>query len=257
MDLPEPFREQRDHIAIDLRDGGAHVLYTTRRGGVSQAPFDTLNLGRTTPEGDEDDPAAVGANRDLLGVEVDKPRRVFALGRQVHGARVRRVVDPIDPTVPPEEADGQATAHRGLVLTILAADCLPIAIAGRETVAMLHGGWRPLAAGIVTEGVTAMRELGEEGPIEAAIGPGIGPCCFEVGDEVREAFARQAATSTRLVSPLGNVDLKLVARLELEAAGVKRIHDVGLCTSCEAELFFSHRRDGGRTGRQAGVVWRD
>ncbi|HEY8637638.1 MAG TPA: laccase domain-containing protein, partial [Solirubrobacteraceae bacterium] len=91
-----------------------------------------------------------------------------------------------------------------------------------------------------------------EGDLEAAIGPGIGPCCFEVGDEVREAFAQHGDDPRHG----DNLDLKLVARRELEHAGVTRVHDVGLCTSCEAELFFSHRRDGARTGRQAGVAWR-
>jgi len=249
MDLPAPFRAQGDHIAIDI-GADAHVLFTTRRGGVSDGPCASLNLGRTAPDGD--DPAAVGANRDLLCVEAGLPRRVFALGRQVHGARVRRVVDPIDASVTPVEADGQATARDGLALTVLAADCLPIAIAGSSTVAVLHGGWRPLAAGIVAAGVAAMRELGEEGDLEAAIGPGIGPCCFEVGDEVREAFAQHGDDPRHG----DNLDLKLVARRELEQADVTRVHDVGLCTSCEAELFFSHRRDGARTGRQAGVAWR-
>jgi len=251
VDLPTPFRAQRDHIALAFGHG-AHAIFTTRRGGMSEPPFDTLNLGRTTPDGDADDPAAVGANRDLLCVEVGLPRRAFALGRQVHGARVRRVVDPVDPTMPPEEADGQATAYERLALTVMAGDFLPGAVPGRRSVAMLHGGWRPLAAGIVAEGVAAMRELGEEGDLEAAIGPGIGPCCFEVGDEVREAFAHHGDEPRHG----SNLDLKLVARRELEHAGVTRVHDVGLCTSCEAELFFSHRRDGARTGRQAGVAWR-
>jgi copper oxidase (laccase) domain-containing protein len=107
---------------------------------------------------------------------------------------------------------------------------------------MLHAGWRGLAAGVIPAGVAALGP----GPYAAAIGPGIGPCCYEVGDEVRAAFG----TTGR------HLDLKRVAREQLERAGVETIADAGLCTACEAERFFSHRRDRGRTGRQAGVAWR-
>ena len=125
------------------------------------------------------------------------------------------------------------------------ADCLPIAVAGDGGVAMLHGGWRGLAAGIVGAGVEAVAGRA------AAIGPGIGPCCYEVGEEVLAAFA-----------PLGEgvavgrmLDLKAVARALLERAGVTEIEDAGLCTSCNQDLFFSHRGGGPETGRQAGIAW--
>jgi copper oxidase (laccase) domain-containing protein len=121
---------------------------------------------------------------------------------------------------------------------------------------MLHGGWRGLAGGVVAAGVRALRELDTGGPVEAAIGPGAGACCYEVGDEVRRAFAAEpealaeAAGGTRL-------DLAAVARARLAAEGVEAVHDVGLCTICsDPALFFSHRRDGGATGRQAGVARR-
>ncbi|MCW3063019.1 MAG: hypothetical protein JWN32_191, partial [Solirubrobacterales bacterium] len=107
---------------------------------------------------------------------------------------------------------------------------------------------RGLAAGIVEEGVGAVRELGATGSVAAAIGPGAGPCCYEAGPEVHEALGASVG---------GNVDLKLAARRRLEAAGVAEVHDIGLCTMCAGEeLFFSHRRDGGVTGRQAGMAWR-
>ena len=110
---------------------------------------------------------------------------------------------------------------------------------------MLHCGWRGLAAGIVGAGSTAV------GATDAAIGPGIGPCCYEVGDEVLGAVRGLGPGS-----PTGRMlDLAAVARRLLERAGVERIETAGLCTSCEPELFFSHRRDGGRTGRQAGLAW--
>jgi copper oxidase (laccase) domain-containing protein len=130
---------------------------------------------------------------------------------------------------------------------------VPIAVAAPGAVAVLHAGWRGLHAGVVAEGVRAVRELGGTGPVAAAIGPGAGGCCYEVGDEVHAAFADHGPG----VRNGRNVDLKAIARRELEAAGVAAVHDVGVCTLCaDPGLFFSHRRDGGTTGRQAGVAWR-
>jgi polyphenol oxidase len=119
-------------------------------------------------------------------------------------------------------------------------------------VAALHGGWRGLSEGIVAEGVQALRELGAGGAISAALGPAARGCCYEVGEEVHAHFeAYDARIGER------NLDLAAVAREQLTAAGVDHVHDVGLCTMCAGEdLFFSHRRDKGVTGRQAGVVWR-
>ena len=135
---------------------------------------------------------------------------------------------------------------------VMTADCLPIAVAGGGAVAMLHAGWRGLAGGIVAEGVRAVRELGAEGPVEAAIGPGAGGCCYEVGEEVHARFAAYGAD----VRFGRNLDLKAIAREDLVSAGVAVVHDVDLCTICSEEsLFFSHRRDHGITGRQAGVAW--
>jgi polyphenol oxidase len=114
---------------------------------------------------------------------------------------------------------------------------------------MIHAGWRGLAAGVLDEGLAALRDVGATGAVAAAIGPGAGGCCYEVGDEVREAFADvPEATRGR------NVDLKAVAAARLRAAGVQEVHDAGLCTMCDAR-FFSHRRDRGTTGRQGGVAW--
>jgi YfiH family protein len=158
------------------------------------------------------------------------------------------------------EADGQATPLREVALMVLVADCLPIALAataggnggGSGAVAMLHAGWRGLAAGIVAEGMRAIRALGVDGPIEAAIGPGAGGCCYEVGEEVHREFAGYGDH----VRNGPNLDLKAVARHQLERAGVSAVHDVGLCTICsDPSLFFSHRRDHGVTGRQAGLAW--
>ncbi|MGH2858585.1 MAG: polyphenol oxidase family protein, partial [Solirubrobacteraceae bacterium] len=152
----------------------------------------------------------------------------------------------------PAPVDGQATSRRDVALVALTADCLPIAIGGDGAVAMVHAGWRGLAAGIVAEGVRAVRELsgGKGGELSAAVGPGAGGCCYEAGEEVHAAFDDvPGARSGRLV------DLKAVARARLAQAGVTTVHDIGICTICAPELLFSHRRDRGVTGRQAGVAW--
>jgi len=226
------------HITVDL--DGATALFSTRRGGVSEGPFASLNLGRRTG----DDGARVEANRERLAAEVGHDWGRFARAIQVHGTRVRRITGVPAREDPWEEADGHATALAGVPALVFVADCLPIALAAPGGVAMLHAGWRGLAGGIVAEGVAAV------GPgARAVIGPGIGACCYDVGDEVRARFPAEAARGRHL-------DLKLAARRALEQAGVTDVDDVGMCTSCHPELFFSHRRDDGVTGRQAGVVWR-
>jgi YfiH family protein len=167
--------------------------------------------------------------------------RALARGAQVHGTVVRRVTDGLEP----EEADGQATARDDVAVMVQVADCLPVAIAGPGGVAMVHAGWRGLAAGVLEEGVRALREVGADGALSAVIGPGARGCCYEVGDEVREAFGETAA----------RIDLATIAARRLAAAGVERIEDVGRCTICD-ERFFSYRREGEAAGRQAGVAWR-
>jgi purine-nucleoside/S-methyl-5'-thioadenosine phosphorylase / adenosine deaminase len=246
--LAAPFRAAGEHIAADL--GGTHVLFTTRRGGVSTGPYTSLNLGLWT----DDEPNHVHANRDHLAELAGVARGRFAQGRQVHGTHVRALADPPDPHEEPAPADGQATSVPGVAPIVLVADCLPIAVAAPGAVAMLHAGWRGLAGGVLAEGVRALRELGGGEPVVAAIGPGAGGCCYEVGEEVHTAFAAHGDAVRRG----NNLDLKAIARRELEAAGVREVHDVDICTICaDPALFFSHRRDGGITGRQAGVAWWD
>jgi YfiH family protein len=220
-----------EHLAIALPGGTA--LFTTRRGGVSDGPFASLNLGLLT----DDDPGDVRENR--ARVERISGGRL-AQARQVHGTDV--IAANPDEMV---EADGQVTAEHGVAAIVLTADCLPIALVAPEGIGMLHAGWRGLAGGVIANGVQALRDLGAE-RIEAAIGPGAGPCCYEVGDEVRAAFGTSGPT----------VDLKAIARDRLEAAGVETVHDCGLCTMHDPERFFSHRRDRGVTGRQGGLAWR-
>jgi YfiH family protein len=247
VDLPAPFSWSGAHIRCALPGGRA--LFTTRRGGVSAAPFDTLNLGILT----DDDEAAVGANRDRLAALVGIARERTLQGMQVHGTRVRRVRELPVPSAALDEADGQATSLEGVAAVVLTADCLPVALFAAEAVAIVHAGWRGLAGGVLTEGVRALRELGASGELHAAIGPGAGACCYETGPEVHAALA---AYGPRARSG-EHADLKHVARRQLQDAGVGAVHDVGLCTICAAAgLFFSHRRDRGATGRQGAIAWR-
>jgi YfiH family protein len=222
------FRAQGEHLAVDLP--GATALFTTRRGGISEGPYASLNLGLWT----DDDPERVHDNRERVRVQTGAQR--LAQGRQVHGTRV--VVDADGA----QEADGQVTTQHGVAAIVLVADCLPVALAGSHAAGMVHAGWRGLAAGALEAGVAALAG----GPVAAAIGPGIGPCCYEVGDDVRAVFGTEGRT----------LDLKAIARRRLEDAGVAEIHDCGLCTACDPHRFFSHRRDRGVTGRQAGLAWR-
>ena len=259
MRLPAPFYARDEHVGIALP--GAQAMFTTRRGGFSEGPYASLNLGRLT----DDRPDAVLRNRARLQERVGvRPAHIW----QVHGTVVRTITDAADPFLAPlpeegielPKADGQATRLRGVAPMVLTADCLPIALAGRgrsgadhaAAVVMLHAGWRGLAGGIVGQGVRAVRELGADGSLEAAIGPGAGACCYEVGEELHEVFAAYGGR----IRHGRNLDLKAIARDQLAQAGVETVHDVGLCTICSEEaMFFSHRRDHGVTGRQAGLVW--
>ena len=251
--LPDPFFWRGEHISVSL--SGATAVFTTRRGGYSAGPYASLNLGRWTEDRRED----VEGNRDLVERELGVG---FAYGRQVHGTHVVTVDGPTDdavagvggPAPEPVEADGQVTAEPGVAPMVLTADCLPIALAGLRGVAMLHAGWRGLAGGLLGAGAEALRALeGDDVTITAAIGPGAGPCCYEVSEAVHDRFAAREADLRRG----GHLDLKAVARLELERAGVGEVHDVGLCTICsDPRLFYSHRRERGLTGRQAGIIWR-
>jgi len=221
---------------FELMLPGARVTFSTRRGGVSEGPFESLNLGLWT----DDEPERVRENRRRLSehARVDQ----MALVRQVHGTDLHAWnAPPSDGELP--EVDGHVTDEPGLGLLVLAADCLPVALAARGRVAMLHCGWRGLAAGIIARALERFEE-----PPAAAIGPGIGRCCYVVGEEVLEAFGR--AGERRL-------DLRAIARSRLEEGGVTGVLEVDLCTSCNPELFFSHRRDRGVTGRQSGVIVRD
>ncbi len=173
------------------------------------------------------------------------------VGRQVHGVDVLVVAEPLHGyVVGLGEADAVATALVGVAAAVHVADCLPVAVGGEGAVAMLHGGWRGLGEGIVAAGVAALRALGVEGELQAAIGPGVGGCCYETGDEVRERFAAYDASRGR------RLDLKAVASAQLREAGVALVEDCAVCTMCSPPgRLFSHRRDGSAAGRQGGFAW--
>jgi YfiH family protein len=241
---PEPpFRIDGEHFAIDLP--GAHALFTSRRGGVSAGAYASLNLGRLT----QDDPRRVARNRAALQADVGAELTFMT---QVHGSQVR-VIDAAQPEpAEPPQADAQVTATDGVGLVVLTADCLAIVVAGEGAVAVLHAGWRGLAGGVIAHAARALAQLGAGEPLAAAIGPGAGACCYEVGSDVHDAFAALPDA----VHQGAKLDLKAIARHELQAAGVATVHDISLCTICsDRALFFSHRRDRGVTGRQAGVAW--
>ena len=230
--------------------GGAYrVAFSTRLGGISEGSFESLNLGILTA----DEPENVVENRKRLCAAVGADPESATMAWQVHGSRVteadRRGI--VSPGVVYERCDGLWTDAPGEALVLLTADCLPVALVrtnGSPRLAVLHVGWRGLLEGIAREGVAAMEGNG----VSAAIGPGIGPCCYEVGDEVAQpfkaVFGDDVVTGRRL-------DLGLVTERALLQAGCATVERNGRCTSCEADLFFSHRRDRGRTGRQGVIAY--
>jgi YfiH family protein len=240
---------------LEARLPGARVAFSTRVGGISDGPFESLNLGILTDDARD----SVVENRRRLAAAVGLEPERIAIGRQVHGAELQthtaaqRPSPFAEPGSEIPEVDGHVipapsgddSREQAPAALVFVADCLPVALSGPGGVAMLHCGWRGLAAGIVSRGAEAV------GATDAALGPGIGPCCYEVGDEVLGAFAALGPG----IAEGRMLDLAEVARRLLERAGVERIEAAGLCTSCEQELFFSHRRDQGRTGRQSGLAW--
>ena len=223
------------------------VVFSSRLGGVSEGPYESLNLGILT----EDEPERVVENRRLLCESVGIDPETATMAWQAHGARVLRADGRgiVRPGTPLERCDGLWTDERDRGLMLLTADCLPVALAranGRPGLAVLHVGWRGLLEGIVEAGVEALGG----GPLRSAVGPGIGPCCFEVGEEVADPFRARFGPDVVVGR---NLDLVEATERALRAAGCESVERVDLCTSCEEELLFSHRRDRGVTGRQ-GIV---
>jgi purine-nucleoside/S-methyl-5'-thioadenosine phosphorylase / adenosine deaminase len=233
-----------------VRLPGATVTFTTRQGGVSEGPYESLNLGALT----EDVPEHVVENRRRAAARAGVAPERMAMGYQVHGTDIREWTEPPTDRAFPEpggkqldRVDGHITREPGVGLLVLVADCYPVALSDGEQAAMLHCGWRPLAAGMIEKALARFSSVPA-----AAVGPGIGRCCYEVGEEVLEQFADvDGAASGRML------DLRAVIGAKLAAGGVQSVQHVHRCTSCEPELYFSHRRDNGVTGRQAGIIVRD
>lgn len=228
-EIPAPFTWLDGQIAIGLPGGQA--LFTTRAGGDLAA----------TPTGSD-------RLRRLVG---PAPQR-WAQDHQLHESRVRVVADGEPVRAMATDSDGIATARRDVACVVRTADCVPIALIAPEAVAMLHGGWRGLAAGIVDAGVRTLRGLGGS-EIRAAIGPHARVCCYETGDEVHAAFAALGPAVRRG----RRADLEQVTFALLARAGVAEAHATGLCTICSPpELLWSYRREGAEAGRQGGIAWR-
>jgi len=227
------------------------VTFTTRVGGVSGGPFESLNLGALT----DDDRDNVAENRRRACGAVGANPETATMAWQHHGAEVRQA-EPrgiVTPGTQFDRCDGLWSEEPDQAMMLLTADCLPVALA-RDSgargpgLAILHVGWRGLLAGIVAAGA---RALGG-GKLAAAVGPGIGPCCYEVGPEVAESFRREYGDGVLLD---GRLDLWTAAEQALREAGCDEVERTDLCTYCHPELFFSHRRDHGLTGRQGVVAY--
>jgi YfiH family protein len=223
--------------------GGYVVGFTTRVGGVSEGPYASLNLGLRTG----DDPQRARENRRIacaaLGADIGR----LTHNQQVHSNRVVRAA----PGQNPEKADGIWTDEPGVPLLAMSADCLPIVLVRTDhtrAVAVIHAGWKGLLGGVVAATVKAIGG----GVLAAAIGPAIGLCCYEVGDEVAAPYRDRFGDD---VMHGRNLDLWTSAERALRAARVARIHRFDRCTSCEPETFFSHRRDHGETGRQGVIAY--
>jgi polyphenol oxidase len=217
------------------------VVFATRNGGVSDGPYSSLNLGRLT----DDEPANVEENRrrlcDTVGADVGR----LSMNRQVHAAAVHRA----RPGVRNRDGDGLWTDERRVPMLTLTADCLAVAVArtsGQPALVLLHVGRMGLLAGVVAAGVAAL----DGHPTTAIVGPGIGPCCYEVGDGIRAAYRHRFGPS---VVRGRNLDLWAAVERALRDAGVRTVERTDVCTACNPHEYFSHRRDGGVTGRQ-GVI---
>jgi YfiH family protein len=215
------------------------VAFSTRLGGVSVGAYESLNLGRST----RDDSANVDENRrrlcEAVGVEPER----LALNRQVHGATVNRA----EAGERSQKGDGLWTEESGVPMLAFSADCLPIAIArvnGNPGLALVHAGRMGLLEGILQAGAAAL-----DGPTAAIVGPGIGPCCYEVGEDIVAAYRTRFGPD---VVQGRNLDLWTAAERVLHEAGVETVERLDVCTACD-DRFFSHRRDGAVTGRQ-GVI---
>jgi YfiH family protein len=227
---------------------------STRHGGVSLGPFDSLNLGDHVG----DDPAAVAANRAAWAGRLEGARPLWM--RQVHGSEVVNAAEAVQAAVSPQ-ADGCWTAEPGIACVVQVADCLPVLVAALNgrAVGAAHAGWRGLAAGVVERTAVAVARAAGCGPEDLIcwLGPCIGQRQFEVGPDVVAAFGgggRFVGRPRPDVQMRWLADLPGLARDRLAATGVHRVFGGTWCTVEDPLSFFSFRRDG-VTGRQAAAIW--
>jgi YfiH family protein len=226
------------YVAPEPQPEGAAIYFFTRLGGVSDPPYDSLNVSRKVG----DDPEAVAENLSLIRTATKG--RPAAWVTQVAGDTVLRVSEP----GLAGEADALITEEPDLCLSVAIADCVPVALVGEREIAMVHSGWRGTLAGVSGKAARAL-----QGPaIRAYIGPSIRRCCYEVSQELADTFAGvfgQDVVSGRYLS------LQDAIKTDLEGAGVE-VHDLGLCSGCRPDLFYSHRMQKPLTGRNLAQVVR-
>ena len=227
--------------------GGALLAFTTRRGGTSAAPFDTMNLGRSTTDLQE----CITENRSRLLTSLGAQPASLATAGQVHGTRVVEVSAPGHHP----ECDALLTTVPGLALAVTTADCMALLFSAPGAVAAAHAGWRGTELGMPQAALAALLARTGCAPsdITVHIGPCIRGCCYEVGEEVASRFP---AATLRRVAGRARLDLPTAATISLRASGIPAhaIHDTGACTACESHWYYSYRRDTGATGRMWGVA---
>jgi YfiH family protein len=224
------------YVSPDPEPAGACIWFFTRLGGVSERPYDSLNASKAV--GDE--PAAVEENLSTIREALE--RRPSAWVRQVAGDGVARV----SAAGFAGEGDALITSEHDLCLSVAVADCVPVALVGGEDVGMVHSGWRGTLAGVAVKAARLMESQG----IRAYVGPSIRRCCYEVSEELAQEFAGKFGDG---VVSGRNLSLPHAIRIDLERAGVE-VCDLGLCTGCRPDLFYSHRKQGPLTGRNLASV---
>ena len=221
------------------------AISTLRTGGISQAPYDSMNLAQHVG----DDKTVVAQNRALLNL----PAEPLWLS-QVHSAQV---VDAAQAAVD-SEADASFSRQAGVICCVMTADCLPLLVCNRAgtEVAAIHAGWRGMAAGIIEQTIHTLTSAPSE--LRVWLGPGIGADVYEVGDEVRNAFVQQHNQATLAFTPSASgkwlADMYQLAKQRLARLGVTEVYGGDYCTYSQADKFFSYRRDG-VTGRMASMIW--
>jgi YfiH family protein len=221
------------------------LAFSTRRGGVSPPPFDTLNLGRSSA----DRPEFVAENRRRFLAALELEHAPLATAGQVHGRRVEHARSAGHHA----DCDALITTTPGLVLAVTTADCMSLLLTAEGAVGAVHSGWRGTASGMPLAALEAVCDAGRvpSRDVTVHLGPCIRGCCYEIGPEVAERFP---AESLRAEGGRTFLDLPTAARMQLMARGVTRIHDTGACTACEPHWYFSHRRDRGSCGRHWAIA---